>query len=290
MRSVRNRPLLKDFVYAGRVWLTKAVAFAMAVDLTLSFQISLAVLTLECLLFAAVVLHSPDNAPGWHAGVARWFGYFFLFQGLGALFLCLSEIFYPGYFCLYLAVMAVVWIGLAVATCIPASVAVAFPETSEARFKSTAGPTFVGVTIVVLCAFVLSSRFKATPDIPYVNGGLRRDLLGAMAGAAAVIGIATGIRMARGLKGSNGAFILCAALVLAALFGIVWLFLEPLCREKADANSKVVFPASCPLPSAFDHNAMLTAILIVSNVLGAEGVLRLMQAGDGVLGYTAIQA
>jgi hypothetical protein len=45
---------------------------------------------------------------------------------------------------------------------------------------------------------------------------------------------------------------------------------------------------SCPLPLRVDHNALLIFLLLCSNMLGAEGSLRLMAAGNGMEGYLEI--
>jgi hypothetical protein len=46
--------------------------------------------------------------------------------------------------------------------------------------------------------------------------------------------------------------------------------------------------SSCPLPLRVDHNALLIFLLLCSNMLGAEGSLRLMAAGNGMEGYLEI--
>lgn len=91
--------------------------------------------------------------------------------------------------------------------------------------------------------------------------------------------------MLRQLKGRNGAFILLAGLALIVLFGLLWVKLEPLCKQKAVGDA---WPKACPMPSTFDHNFMITVLAMLSNVLAAEGVLRLMAAGSGVEGYVEI--
>lgn len=169
------------------------------------------------------------------------------------------------------------------------TVVIAFPETSESRLHRYKTPmVLTGIAILILCIFVLPGPLKASPDIPYITPVFRKMLLGAMAGATVILGAATSIRMIRRRKGQNGALIVGVALLLVALFGIVWIIIEPMCRQQGSPGEE--FPKSCPLPAAFDHNAMLTVLMLVANALAAEGALRLMQAGDGIHGYTSIQA
>lgn len=255
----------------------------MAVDLTPAFHVALYMVFLESMLFFAVIMQTKSVEPGTHSGVARYFGMVFLFQALASLFLVLAEQFYEGYLSLYLAILAVVSILIAVSLCVPAATAVAVPEPNNACLQAT---TFVAcVVVLLLSTFVLSARLVAAPDIPYINVALRRELLGAIAGAILVLAAAATIRMLRQLKGRNGAFILLAGLALTAAFGILWARLEPLCKQESAADP---WPPSCPMPATFDHNFMIAVLVMVANVLAAEGVLRLMAAGSGVEGYVEI--
>lgn len=221
--------------------------------------------------------------PGTHSGVARYFGLVFLFQALAALFLALAEQMYNGSFSLYAAIMSSICLVITVCFCIPAATAVAVPEPQNQCLRAT---TFIAsVCTLLLTTFVLSKKLIAAPDIPFVNSMLRRELLGAIIGALLVLVAASAIRMLRQLKGRNGAFILLAGLALIVVFGLLWAKLEPLCKQEAFGDG---WPKACPMPSTFDHNFMITALAMLSNVLAAEGVLRLMAAGSGVEGYVEI--
>jgi hypothetical protein len=256
----------------------------MAVDLTLAFHVCLYTLFLESLLFFAVVMQTKSQEPGTHGGVARSFGLVFLFQALAALFLVLSEQLYEGYFSLYCSILAVICIILAVVMCVPAAASVAVPESQRPGLKSVA--YLAWILILLMTSFVLSARFSAGPDIPYITLFLRKELLGAILGALLILAAAAIVRMLRQLKGRNGAFILLAGLALIVAFGLVWGRLEPLCAQTS--ADKTEWPTDCPLPRAFDHNVLFTVLLMVANVLSAEGVLRLMAAGSGAEGYAEI--
>lgn len=221
--------------------------------------------------------------PGTHSGVARYFGLVFLFQALTALFLALAEQLYKGSFSIYAAIMSSICMVIAICFCIPAAAAVAVPEPQNQCLRAT---TFITcVCALLLSTFVLSKKLVAAPDIPHINLMLRRELLGAIIGALLILAIASTIRMLRQLKGRNGAFILLAALALIVLFGLFWAKLEPLCKQEVVGGE---WPQACPMPPSFDHNFMIAFLLMMSNVLAAEGVLRLMAAGSGVEGYVEI--
>lgn len=229
-------------------------------------------------------MQTKNQEPGTHGGVARFFGLVFFFQALGSFFLVLSEQMYEGYVSLYCSILSVICIFLAVVMCIPAAAHVVMPEPQRPGLKAFS--YLVWVTIVCLCTFVVSTSFKAGPDIPYMTLFLRKELLGAILGALLILALASVVRMMRELKGRNGAFILLAGLALIMCFGIVWMHFEPQCAQEGVPGES--WPADCPLPRAFDHNVLFTILLMVANVLSAEGVLRLMAAGNGSLGYTEI--
>lgn len=259
------------------------------VDQTLAFYIVLYVLAMETLLFFAVVMHSQNAEPLLHPGVARHFGLLFLFQAASALLMVVAEQTYPSPVSEAFALLTVVSIACAVCMSIPAALVVAFPEGSESPTATRRATTALGFTVLLaLCVLALPGESRAVLDLPYVPRFVRERTLGAMAGAAVVLATAAAVRMARGLKGRNGALVLAASVGVLALFGLLWAVLEPLCRHRYDN----AFPAKrCPLPQAFDHNVVVTLMMIVCNALAAEGVLRLMQAGDGGQGqgYISIQ-
>lgn len=254
-------------------------AAAYAVDQTAAFHIALYVLAMETLLFFAVVMHSQTFEPTLHPGVARHFGLLFLFQAASALLMVVAEQTYPSGVSKTFALLTIVTIASAVCMSVPAALVVAYPEGAET--PSPSQRTTVAVMFVALlsiCIFALPGGSAAVLDLPYVPRLVRSKTLGAMAGAAVVLAAASCVRMARGLKGSNGALVLAAAVGVLSMFGLLWAALEPSCRTIAGEE----FPESrCPLPSAFDHNVLVTVMMIVCNALAAEGVLRLMQAGDG---------
>lgn len=256
---------------------------AMAVDLTPAFHVALYLVFLESLLFFAVIMQTKSVEPGTHSGVARYFGLVFLFQALASLFLALGEQLYKGYFSLYFSVMAAICIVIAVCFCVPAATAVAVPEPNNQCLQATV--FIASVVVILLTTFAVSGHLNAAPDIPYLNLFLRRELLGAIGGAFLVLAAASTIRMLRQLKGGKGAFILLAGLALIAAFGILWARLEPLCKQKAAGEP---WPPACPMPATFDHNFMIAVLIMIANVLAAEGILRLMAAGSGVVGYVEI--
>lgn len=231
-------------------------------------------------------MQTTDVDPATHSGVAKAFGMVYLFQALACLSLVLSIQLYAGYFSLYFAILAVVCIVIAVAMCVPAAASVAVPEGQSGLLQAA----LVGAwsAVLLLSTFVLSGHFVAAPDIPYMTLFLRRELLGAITGALLILAAASVVRMLRQLKGRNGAFILLAGLGLVAMFGLVWAHFEPLCVLKDGQGAGNAWRSECPLPSAFDHNVMFAVLLMVANVLAAEGVLRLMAAGSGVEGYAEI--
>lgn len=279
LHSPSTRSLRRSaFLLRGRAY----SATAMAVDLTPSFHVALYMLFLESMLFFAVIMQTKSVEPGTHTGVARCFGMVFLFQALSALFLVLSEQFFEGYVSLYFAIVTLVCLSIAVFFCIPAAAAVAIPENNHC-FRAAA--LITSTIIVLITTFVLSPRLGAAPDIPYINLLLRHEIFGAIIGALIILSIAATFRMIRQLKGRNGAFILLAGLALITSFGLLWAHLEPLCQQ---TKPNEPWPPSCPMPAAFDHNFMIAALILVANVLAAEGVLRLMAAGTGVEGYVEI--
>lgn len=221
--------------------------------------------------------------PGTHSGVARYFGTIFLFQAATALFLALSEQTFDGYVSSYLAVLAVICMTVAICFCIPAAAVVAVPEPDKNVAQAIG--YIVSTAFVLMSAFVFAPHVSSAPDIPYINLLLRREILGGMVGGVLVVGVACAVRMGRNLKGKNGAYILVCGLVLMTLFGMVWAYLEPLCVVSSAMDK---WRKECPLPQVLDHNFLMTFFMMVSNVLTAEGVLRLMAAGSGVEDYVEI--
>lgn len=227
-------------------------------------------------------MHSQTLDPGLHSGVARTFGLFFLFQSLASLLSALSSQLYPSYLSQWTSLLSAASIAFAAFMCVPACLEVALPESPSGK-----RPAFIAaVSCLAICLFFLPGPFPARLDLPYVPRIFARKLLGAIAGGALVLAAASAVRMARGMKGANGALILAVALGVIASAGIVWTVLEPVCRM---TGREPVLPEGCPMPGGFDHNVLAAVALMVADALAAEGVLRLMQAGDGVMGYTSIQ-
>lgn len=221
--------------------------------------------------------------PGAHSGIARYFGLMFLFQALASLFAVLSEQFFGGFVSFYFAVFAVIMTALAVCLCVPAAVAVAIPEPNQTAIQAV---VFVAAVIGIVCtALFVGPSLAAAPDVPYIDSTLRRELLAAITGGMALLGVAAVVRIIRKMKGRNGAVILLTGLTIAVVSGIFWSWLEPRCKQIAADDA---WGQECPLSRTFDHNFFLTIFMIAANVLAAEGVLRLMAAGSGVEGYVEI--
>lgn len=229
------------------------------------------------------IMQTKSMEPGTHSTIARYFGLVFLFEALVALFTALAEQFYAGAPSFYFAVLASISCVLAICVSIPAAIAIALPEPNHRLLQIVT--LFASVTAIALATIYLSPFVAAAPDLPYIAAGLRKDMLAGVASAITVLFLAACVRMARRMKGRNGAFILFAALVLTIVFGAVWMTLEPLCTIVSDTEA---WSEECPLSHSFDHNFMMTILLIIANVLAAEGVLRLMAAGTGVEGYVEI--
>lgn len=221
--------------------------------------------------------------PGAHSGIARYFGLVFLFQALASLCTAFSEQLYDNIFSLYFAVLAIVLVLLAVAVSIPAAVAVAVPEPNRTIAQAF---IFVLSLVAIICTTLLMGpNVESVPEIPYVAKSIRADVLAATVAASFVMAAAAVIRMVRNMKGRNGAFILLAGLILAATFGVMWIYVEPICRRTEPENP---WPTDCPMSSRFDHNTAMTVFIMISNILAAEGVLRLMAAGSGLEHYVDI--
>lgn len=221
--------------------------------------------------------------PGAHSGIARYFGLVFLFQAFVALCTALSEQLYDGLFSFYFAVLSIAFMLLAVAVSIPAAVAVAVPEPNQ-----TIPQAFVFVISLagIICSTLLiGPNLKAMLEVPFVARSINADALAAMGGAFVMMSLAAAIRLFRKMKGRNGAFILLVGMALASSFGMFWVWLEPMCRR---ADPEKAWPESCPVSGGFDHNTIMTVFVLVSNILAAEGVLRLMAAGSGLEHYVDI--
>lgn len=220
--------------------------------------------------------------PGTHSGIARYFGLIFFFEALTALSVVFSEQLYAGQISYIFAILAIIAASLAVALCVPAAMAVVVPENAFAFGQFATLVLAVGA--IVASAMFGAPRLVAAPDLPYVDPSLRRQILAAVAAATGVLALAAAVRMTRRMKGRNGAFILLAGLSLALAFGVLWARLEPVCKRALGEP----WPSNCLLPSTFDHNFMLVVVTMLANVLAAEGVLRLMAAGQGEEGYVEI--
>lgn len=282
----------------------------MPIDTTTAFAVILYCICLESLLFFAVVMQTKTLEPGAHPAIARYFGLIFLCQSLSSLTSALSEQFVSIAF--ILSSLSLLLAFTASTLAIPASVAIAFPSNPPPRAM------YVGILITIwVISFTVAGYVPVLPDIPLgpVPERVAKGVLLACAGAVFVVSVAAGVRVCRKIKGRNGAFILLAAVVLLVSSAGVWTWLEPQCRQviidpsSNTQDSQVVnvlqlvepklkiekmmkqleIPESCPLPfKAFDHNFAFGVAVIATNVLMAEGVLRLMAAGSGVEGYVEI--
>eukprot|EP00184_Porphyridium_aerugineum_P008605 CAMPEP_0184692286 /NCGR_PEP_ID=MMETSP0313-20130426/835_1 /TAXON_ID=2792 /ORGANISM="Porphyridium aerugineum, Strain SAG 1380-2" /LENGTH=267 /DNA_ID=CAMNT_0027150111 /DNA_START=184 /DNA_END=987 /DNA_ORIENTATION=+ len=251
-----------------------------AIDSTRAFHIFLYILALEGFLFFAVVTQTKSQEPGAHGGISRSFGLMFLFQSVAALFLVISSQLFPGVISLYASVISTGSMILVAAMCIPASASICFPEARRRSLKTVAVIAFL--SIVLICSFFLGPYMEASPDIPFIPLGFRKQVLGSIIGGLLSVVISCGFRMIRNLKGRNGAFVLVLGCSLILAAGFIWSKLEPRC-DASDVKNW-----NCPMPRAFDHNSLFTVLLAVGNILGAEGVLRLMAAGNGSEGYVEI--
>lgn len=221
--------------------------------------------------------------PGAHSGIARYFGLMFLFQALASLFVVLSEQLFSGFLSFYFSVLAIIVTILAVCLCIPAAVAVAIPEPNQTATKAV---LFIAATFVIVCATLyVGPSLAAAPDIPYIDGTLRRDVLAAITCSLTFLALAAIVRIIRRKKGRNGAVILLTGLMISIVAGTCWSFYEPVCKQ---VGAEDEWSQDCPLSKTFDHNFFLTVFMIAANVLAAEGVLRLMAAGSGEEGYVEI--
>lgn len=222
--------------------------------------------------------------PGAHIEIARYFGLMFLFQALSAVTTALSEQFYTSLLSNFFAILSVAMTVLTIMVTIPASVYVAVPEAERKFVQVPIG--VAGVLTMITTAIFIGPMLRTRPDIPYIDSTLEREVLAAAIATLLVLHLSTVVRMIRPIKGRNGAFILLAGLALVVAIGIVWMIFEPLCRVSVPTDP---WPKKCPLPRSFDHNFVLGLVIMVANVLVAEGVLRLMAAGSGIeSGYVAI--
>uniref|UniRef100_A0A7S1EPB4 Uncharacterized protein n=1 Tax=Timspurckia oligopyrenoides TaxID=708627 RepID=A0A7S1EPB4_9RHOD len=254
----------------------------LGLDATRAFHVCLYVLVLEGFLFFAVVTQTKSQEPGAHGGVARAAGLLFLFQSLSAFTLVLSNQLFPSRISMYSSIASVVFIILSSLAAIPASASIAVPEARRRSWKTVA--VIAWLAIVLSSAFFLGPMMRASPSLPFISGTFRRQLLGAMIGAMACILLSCIVRMLRPLKGRNGAFVLLLGTGLILIGGILWSQMDPKC----DTSSVKDWPSSCPMPRAFDHNVLFVVLLLFGNIFAAEGVLRLMAAGNGSEGYVEI--
>uniref|UniRef100_A0A7S1TDC4 Uncharacterized protein n=1 Tax=Compsopogon caeruleus TaxID=31354 RepID=A0A7S1TDC4_9RHOD len=255
------------------------------VDVTSAFHWSLYLYAIEGFLFFAVVTQTKSQEPGSHGGIARSFGTLFLFQSIAAVLLAIASLSGQGTVSRYCGIGSACSAVMVAISCIPAATHVSVPDFRKGVLKTVC---FVLYAVFVAAGgFYWSRHVATTPEIPSVSEQLRRQIAGALGGGMVSILASSLIRLTRKVKGRNGASVLFLGSSLAVLAGLIWLHFEPLCN----ASSRLMWSDTCPLPRVYDHNALLVSFLFCANILGAEGVLRLMAVGSGdglIEGYTEI--
>lgn len=256
-------------------------------DSTSGFHIALYILAVETFLFFAVVAQTVTQEPLAHAGVARYFGFAFLLEALASLTLALaSHLRAESTLALYLTLLTALFVLLGVLIAVFGATHVLLPESDRRATRA--------VLFVVLAAVVVGGTVKAhdalqatPPALPFFGPASVRRGNAAVQGAMAAVLVACVARavLRPATRGKNGAVVLLVGTALSLAASILWTYLLGYC-EPATEKGKV--RASCPLPTKFDHNVLFLVVLIVANVLSAEGVLRLMAVGDGDGGYSEI--
>uniref|UniRef100_A0A7S3A602 Uncharacterized protein n=3 Tax=Rhodosorus marinus TaxID=101924 RepID=A0A7S3A602_9RHOD len=251
-------------------------------DPTYAFHLGLYALSLECILFFAVVSRSQD--PYAHEGIARAFSLIFLFQSAAAFTCVLSLQSFKGVFSEVVATASAFFIIATLFVCIPGAALVAIPEMRYRVWKTAL--TLINIVALFFSAMIVGPKIGNTFDLPYVSDTLQSRLVGAVFGALMMVLIASLIRLVRppeSLKGRSGAVVLASGTIFILLAGAVWAYLADACQF-----TDSILNAACALPQSFDHNALLSLVTIIANGFVAEGVLRLMAAGTGQDGYIRI--
>ncbi|KAK4530332.1 hypothetical protein CCYA_CCYA04G1189 [Cyanidiococcus yangmingshanensis] len=255
-------------------------------DTTASYHVLLAVLSIETFLFFAVIAQTAAQEPLAHAQIARYFGLAFLSEAIAALAVSVLPLLKGSLFLLdlfSLVANVAIWLGAIVA--IIGAAFVVFPEESKREAR---------VALVLLLAFVfafgavrLYEALDVTPPtLAFWSANALRLSIATSQGAMAGVGAACLLRaFARPkMRGRNGASVLLFGTLVCFLGSLIWTWL----LGKCEASGVDKDGLSCPLPLAFDHNALYCLFLIAGNILSAEGVLRLMAVGDGAMNYAEI--
>jgi hypothetical protein len=215
---------------------------------------------------------------------ARGFSLFFLFQSLAILFWAFSNELFPGTFSYYSAVLSAVF-GLCCIFCLSftaASIAV-FDRRKRALYRFILILNF-GITAV--CSILALQFPPVTYDLAYLPEPIKQSIVGAALGSLVANALCCFIRCFEANKGRNGALISLLGSLFFIATCIAWLYLNDVCVGKEEAVSTLL--PSCPLGKNFDHNFVWALVLVVINVLGAEGALRIMAANHDYEDYVDI--
>eukprot|EP00871_Galdieria_phlegrea_P000031 jgi/Galph1/1028/GphlegSOOS_G5794.1 len=246
----------------------------MFVDLSSSYNTGLYVVAIECFLFFAVITQTKvEEATSLDVG-ARAFALFFLFQCLALLFWAFSNESYPGAFSYYSANLSAVFGILCM-------IALNFANASVAVFDRRKQALYRFMLIV---NFSITAVCIALVDLEYNQETFNRVILGAALGTLIATAIGCLIRCFQPNKGRNGALIALLGSLAFLATCVAWLYLNNVCIGQDEHN---ILP-SCPLSRKFDHNFLWSIILMLTNVLGAEGALRIMAANHEYEDYTEI--
>ncbi|OSX75253.1 hypothetical protein BU14_0244s0014 [Porphyra umbilicalis] len=255
-------------------------ATGIAIDGSLGVSLALVALSLECALFAAVIVQTASTEPGTHEPLSRSFTLLFALTSATAALTAVTTLFSATALAQAAATCACLCLALTTLATLPAAAAIVFPEAHRGREKTTA---FVGGVAVVVAAIAAVRHFRVGLGVAELLpvGGVW--LLGGLMGGGAVLLVAAAGRALRDLGGRGGAAVLAVAVLAGGGVAFLWTWVEPHCRLMLG-----VYPSTCPFPRMFDHNAVAVTGLLVVAALAAEAALRLMAAGNGARGYVEI--
>ncbi|KAK4527623.1 hypothetical protein GAYE_SCF42G5547 [Galdieria yellowstonensis] len=250
------------------------------IDHSLALVILLYFCALESFLFFAVIAQTKSQEPEVHNGIARAFGFLFLAECLCLLCWVVSIQLSTRFSVQFLNRVFIIFFVLGlIVSCIGGGY-VAIPEWRRRSLRH-----FIVVLcflVTVLYWFSFSSSLGVELDIPFIDINSSRQLMTALEGSLLAVCLCCLFRIVRPLKGRNGALVL----FLGSMMMFMSILLFKVLHTECAGTEKLL--SSCPLPLRVDHNALLIFLLLCSNMLGAEGSLRLMAAGNGMEGYLEI--
>ncbi|GJQ09056.1 hypothetical protein GpartN1_g847.t1 [Galdieria partita] len=254
----------------------------MFVDISSSYNTALYVIAIECFLFFAVITQTKTEEAESLDLEARGFAAFFLFQSLALLFWAFSNELFPGPFSYYSA-------HLSAAFGICCIFSLSFTAASIAVFdrRKRALHRFIVILnygITAVCSILAIDFPGVTYDLAYLPEPIKQCIIGAAIGSLLANTICCLIRCFEANKGRNGALISLLGSLFFIGTCIGWLYLNNVCVEETLSS----FSPSCPLGKKFDHNFFWAIVLVVINVLGAEGALRIMAANHEYEDYVDI--